>query len=721
MLYYLRVKDRNNGVSDLDNPHICIGRKDLGDLSNCDKQEITARIKKYYPKIMSVASVHINFVLNMKIGDIVIFDDGNKEFHIGEITSDYYYKTADENVQDADYVHNRNVKWLLHYSRDILSKEINKWFGNNQGRGLHCIQSDELEPLFSKYIDGSYFNSNPCFNNLKSYTDELDSNKHNASYELVQAILEEYKNQKNIQIDSKDIRLLYTSTVLKYKKETRERYIKDSNLSDESKDRLLNLLINIEDKTENNHYDSDKVGMFGTGKGELNITKENAAHLFNLLIKIFDTQDETECLKVVKSELKEKIDGVEDATVSQILHCIKPKVFPVFNGGTPKEFFKELGLDIKPGIINYWKNVVKLKSFRDYFFNFKNYRLIDLEAQKFNKEKTMIEPTVSYSKEFNKLKFYSNVGNVIFYGVPGCGKSYEIDEMLKNEKNVSRVLFYPDYSYSDFIGQLLPTVDKDGEKESVTYKFTPGPFIEILEKAIANENEKFYLIIEEINRGNAPAIFGDMFQLLDRNKDCESVYPIDNKQVKDYWKEQSLNSETKEKYKMILSKLKNEKLYIPKNLIIFATMNTCDQNVFTLDTAFKRRWVMHRVYNDLNSTDKILKMEIKSAKMDPSCTWGRFAKVINDEIINDEDSLNSEDKQLGAHFVKEFELEDTDCNIFAEKVLMYLWEDVVKFNPHKLFVERIENFNVNSLENLLNAYKIYGMKVFQQSIYDKLG
>lgn len=130
--------------------------------------------------------------------------------------------------------------------------------------------------------------------------------------------------------------------------------------------------------------------------------------------------------------------------------------------------------------------------------------------------------------------------NILFYGVPGCGKSHKVEEeyesKITTEKNKIRVVFHPDYTYSDFVGQVMPVLEKvtksDGtEEEKLQYKFVPGPFTRILEVAYANHQEKCLLIIEELNRGNAPAIFGEIFQLLDRNDDGSSKYAIYNSDI----------------------------------------------------------------------------------------------------------------------------------------------------------------------------------------------
>lgn len=216
----------------------------------------------------------------------------------------------------------------------------------------------------------------------------------------------------------------------------------------------------------------------------------------------------------------------------------------------------------------------------------------------------------------------------------------------------------------------MPTV---GDKEP--YKFEAGPFVEILADALADADHQYILIIEEINRGNAPAIFGDLFQLLDRNSDGQSEYEIYNKAILHELKK--------------LKGIDRKSIVLPSNLTLLATMNTCDQNVFTLDTAFKRRWRMCRIKNNFDEfqyTAKIDKLPFN---------WPDFAKAANDDILdNCNDGTAAEDKLLGAFFVKEDDVKDVQR--FAEKVLMYLWNDVVNYDRSRLF-------NVNSYKTLDQA------------------
>ena len=220
----------------------------------------------------------------------------------------------------------------------------------------------------------------------------------------------------------------------------------------------------------------------------------------------------------------------------------------------------------------------------------------------------------------------------------------------------------------------------------MSYPFSPGPFTRILKKAFHDPTHEYFLVIEEINRGNAPAIFGDVFQLLDRIEIDDSDYGIGTSE----YSITNLNI-AKEIYTDIEYKYYGDKIRIPSNLSIIATMNTSDQNVFTLDTAFQRRWDMKMIKNDFKSDD--LKFDLVGTGM----KWNEFAEGLNKLIIEkNKHGLSSEDKRLGAYFIKkeDFEVEETEekdekiRNIFAEKVLKYLWDDAFKFYRTDVFDEK---------------------------------
>lgn len=295
--------------------------------------------------------------------------------------------------------------------------------------------------------------------------------------------------------------------------------------------------------------------------------------------------------------------------------------------------------------------------------------------------------------------------NILLYGVPGAGKSYEIKtKYCSDEKYMERVVFHPDYMYSDFVGQILPRVEKDeAGNDRLKYIFTPGPFTKMLKKAENDPENYYYLVIEELNRGNAPAIFGEIFQLLDRKDEDEfpaeevgeSEYGISNYEV------------AKEVYK-------DEKhpVRIPSNMYILATMNTADQNVFTLDTAFQRRWNMRQIENNFEKSS-----HSKDIIAGTKVSWGAFATVINDMVIDiNVDMASSEDKRLGTYFAKKKELE---VSRFPEKVLKYLWDDAFKMDKTAIF-----NENCKSLEDVVVTYETATTDklaaVLRLSVYEKM-
>lgn len=318
--------------------------------------------------------------------------------------------------------------------------------------------------------------------------------------------------------------------------------------------------------------------------------------------------------------------------------------------------------------------------------------------------------------------------NILLYGVPGSGKSYTIETNYCNDFSLmERVVFHPDYMNTDFVGQILPTVKGEGDEKEITYDFTPGPFTRVLKKAINDPGKHYYLVIEEINRGNAPAIFGEIFQLLDRESDGTSSYKITNYNIAS---EVFGNKETP--------------VFIPSNLSILATMNTADQNVFTLDTAFQRRWDMKMIENDVTKAE-----HAKTKILDTTVTWEKFNTVVNEQIITSgATTLSSEDKRLGSYFVTEDVLKyftmETDKNEIAEKynidlengqelerkikdlnsrfgdkVIKYLWDDVFKFSRDDLFESTYK-----SVEKVLYDFNRYDgdrrFDIFKQDIKDNL-
>lgn len=280
--------------------------------------------------------------------------------------------------------------------------------------------------------------------------------------------------------------------------------------------------------------------------------------------------------------------------------------------------------------------------------------------------------------------------NFLLYGVPGCGKSHKVEEeyesKITTEKNKIRVVFHPDYTYSDFVGQLLPVLKEVKNAQGITeeklqYEFVPGPFTKIIKTAYEEPNQQCLLIIEELNRGNAPAIFGEIFQLLDRKDNGESKYGIYNADIAKY-----AYGGLPENQGIAINVIANKSIKLPPNLTIVATMNTSDQNVFTMDTAFQRRWQMKHIPNRFTGESLDEKTINHVAKHLPNSeiSWGVFAQTVNKKMHTANLGFGgTEDKSLGVYFATDNDLDDAER--FAEKVLKYLWDDAFKLGRKELF------------------------------------
>lgn len=309
----------------------------------------------------------------------------------------------------------------------------------------------------------------------------------------------------------------------------------------------------------------------------------------------------------------------------------------------------------------------------------------------------------------------------IFYGAPGTGKSHIIKEQTKDE-DVIRTTFHPDSDYSTFVGTYKPTtefapvlaiigdkaVETGREEKRISYEFVCQAFLQAYLAAWKKMAEakqevapkKQFLVIEEINRGNCAQIFGDLFQLLDRNDYGYSDYPIKadadmQKQLKRLFEgveienAESINA-LYDGRDIVQEVLSGEVLLLPNNLYIWATMNTSDQSLFPIDSAFKRRWDWQYMPisegRDKNGQSKNWKIEADTQMY----SWWSFIQKINDEIY---DKTNSEDKKLGYYFCKSIN-GVIRVETFVSKVLFYLWNDVFKDfdNESGIFAEPYDKF-----------------------------
>lgn len=279
----------------------------------------------------------------------------------------------------------------------------------------------------------------------------------------------------------------------------------------------------------------------------------------------------------------------------------------------------------------------------------------------------------------------------IFYGAPGTGKSHTIKRVVEdgNMPHI-RTTFHPDSDYSTFVGAYKPTTTQtyhyglngsttiilkhpDGNpiKDSkIEYRFVPQAFLKAYVAAWSNLNEPFFLIIEEINRGNCAQIFGDLFQLLDRNSEGISDYPVtSDDDIRRYLNSKFLALDDTQRANIPDEILSGEKMLLPQNFHIWATMNTSDQSLFPIDSAFKRRWDWK--YTPIANGNKDWKIAADSKEYD----WWQFLKKINAQIG---DTTHSEDKKLGYYFCKPIKDKTIDAETFVSKVVFYLWNDVFK-------------------------------------------
>ncbi|MFS5865543.1 hypothetical protein STD73_00285 [Streptococcus agalactiae] len=303
----------------------------------------------------------------------------------------------------------------------------------------------------------------------------------------------------------------------------------------------------------------------------------------------------------------------------------------------------------------------------------------------------------------NKLN--RNIQN-IYFGAPGTGKSYGVDKLIRNcypdienkdNPFVFKTTVYSDYSYYNFIGNIMPT-SKNGE---IGYDFKAGIFSQALATAFEYSDKEIFLIVEEMSRGNIASIFGDIFQLLDRDKNGLSEYSINNDLIIQHFDEKGINI--------------GKKIFLPRNFHIIGTVNTSDQNVNVIDTAFKRRFEF--VYVDVSpvSKDGTIMNEYVFTLANKEFEWNKLYMSLN-KLITTKLEL-SEDKQIGQFFIK-FNNYSNDEQKFAaiqNKLLHYLWDDVqgaVISDEYKIFNKDYKTFS--------SLYKDFGEKlnVFSEELID---
>lgn len=309
--------------------------------------------------------------------------------------------------------------------------------------------------------------------------------------------------------------------------------------------------------------------------------------------------------------------------------------------------------------------------------------------------------------------------NRILFGAPGTGKSFtlnhEKDLLLADGGEYERVTFHPDYSYANFVGTYKPVPCKDSDgKDVITYSYVPGPFMRTCVKALQNSRtddpKPFLLVIEEINRANVAAVFGDIFQLLDRGDDEVSEYPIRaSEDIKKYLAEELGGNP--DDY---------AEIRIPDNMFIWATMNSADQGVFPMDTAFKRRWDF--TYLGIDDSEAGIvgkKVILGQGDYRRIVEWNALRKAINNELLT---YKVNEDKLMGPYFISKKNLPEGEmidpavfARIFKNKVIMYLFDDAAKQKRITLFGGCDEKAK-NQYSKICREFDAKGVYIFCEGI-----
>lgn len=324
-------------------------------------------------------------------------------------------------------------------------------------------------------------------------------------------------------------------------------------------------------------------------------------------------------------------------------------------------------------------------------------RTIELDIDKIRTAITSLEQIAAEGLEENVPDDEDRLtggNNTIYYGAPGTGKSHTVDNLSKGDE-VVRTVFHPDVQNSDFVGTLKP-VREDGD---ISYRFSPGPFSIALVEAMNNPGKKVWLVIEELNRAPAAAVFGDLFLLLDRNADGGGEYDV-NCPSEEFarWFEEKTGDST-------------GKIRLPSNLWIAATMNSADQGVYPLDTAFRRRWIQNYIPIDYDAGPDGSILVMHNGGSESNLEWRTFVKALNDHLTDE--LSTAEDRLVGPWFVKAAEL-DAD-GALPGKVLIYLWDDLLRHHGR----EAVFNDNIKSY-GALSRKIADGQPVFSDTFLAKL-
>ena len=325
---------------------------------------------------------------------------------------------------------------------------------------------------------------------------------------------------------------------------------------------------------------------------------------------------------------------------------------------------------------------------------------LDITIARINNDMANSVRSTSSSSAPNPVTPKTGGKNIIFYGPPGTGKSKKIKDII-GESPHEITVFHSDMQNSDFIGALKPAVVKD---EKVTYKFSPGPFAKALLKAYEQPDKDVYLVIEELNRAPAMSVFGELFQLLDREVSGASEYGV------------GFPSDEFRKWLDHKTNMVHVEIRLPSNLSIYASMNTADQGVYPLDTAFRRRWDDKYIFIDWKNSKNYpdIKLAIVNAEgVVKETSWKLLGSEVNEVLL---DNDHPEDRLLGQWWINKKDFPSID-NTVPNKLLNYLWNDLLRHDVptrNEIFKSGIKSFS--TLIDRKNLKK----QIFSDMFLDKL-
>lgn len=696
----------------------------MEDLSDKTEEDIRQIMEEMYPNDANKAigiktSQVIKFKNKIKPGDYVLTNNlSTKKYLFGRITSDCYYSTELNEIGEeyGRFKNLRNVKWLGEIPYDKLKDSTKRTLGTgttlfnitkdakidiyNVFRKINEVEYDNSAKIIREYLDG---------NNLGNWEQDEFETAIKSFYELFSPeILEKLEG----------VDLLYTIFFQSGDKNSLIYYLE---YFDDYK-RFGSLGAGSAYKYYLFKYQNE-VWRIGPSQHPTDISEEEAIEVAtkirNALVNgakyiksaKLDTVDD---YKKLDSRLNEIFKGTNVSHTSSWIHkyyvLLFPDKFVRWHSEQGKERYIEK-FNIVPEDWYYAKDgqlhlLAEKAGIK--LYSLVNDEIVDLfednvivssddEGETDHFQEDIIDINPQFSSDLKR--------NIIYFGAPGTGKSYNLnqdkDELIDDENDYERVTFHPDYSYANFVGTYKPVP----KGESISYEYVPGPFMRSLVKALKNPQKPFLLIIEEINRSNVAAVFGDVFQLLDRDKNNESRYSIETTEdIRNYLKKELDND--------------FEKIKIPSNMFIWATMNSADQGVFPMDTAFKRRWDFK--YFGINYNEELIE-HIKINVNDQEISWNDLRKAINNELLS---YRINEDKLLGPFFAFN-EYVDEEFNaaefseIFKNKILMYLFEDAAKAKRNDLFAGARENNNV-IYSRICELFDEIGIEIFCDNIKDQL-